>query len=139
MKTILLYLTFFSFGASALLRPAKDVENMTCVPTASTEANLKRVSLATQPNGRMRARVTVAAPNSPTETYSYIVRLLPPEPRRIGGAVIYRAALGRFELSISPIGEKGFSSSLSLRVPKKANLNPPSAHLSYKDLFCTLL
>lgn len=140
MKTGLLTLLILGSLAAFATPSGGDVVNLTCVDTR--EPGLKEVVLVTQPNGKMRARVTVANDNSPTETYSYMIRRLPPTPRRIAGPVIYRAALGRFELSIcrtcAPIGGNAFHSNLTFTVSKKAKVNEPYTQMAFKDVACRL-
>lgn len=144
MKSLsLASILFLSLSASAVtIFHGKDVENMTCVQTGSHDSGLKGISLVTQPNGKMRARVEVAIPNAPKETFSYAIRRLPSK-NRVGEPVVYRAALGRFELNIcrtcTPAVKNSFSSTVNLRVPKKAKFHPPSTQLSFKDVACTLL
>jgi hypothetical protein len=139
MRFALLILVFFT---SITGFAADDVLNLTCTENGQAP-NFKHLQLVTQPSGKMRARVTVAAPNSPTETYSYMVRRLPPS-QLDGGNVNYRAALGRLKLSICPtcaVAGKpaSFHSTLSLKTSKKAKLFSPNTRLEFKELTCSLV
>ncbi len=135
MKTLIAI--SFVFGFSSFAKSA-DKTLVDCQNNGN-DAGLESLTIVQSPNSGLKAIVTMNLQDA-YETYTYRVKLQPPEPRRHGGADIYSAASGKFELAICTtcalVDKEGSrSGNVTFTSPKKARLYP-SEKLNYQTLAC---
>ena len=136
MKKLILVLSMLGFASSALAEKVTvDCQNV------GSDAGLESLRIVQERDFTLLAKVDVSGPGDAMETYTYRVKIVPQDPRRLGAPTVYAAKAGKFALRIctdcAPRPKTmGFHSQVNMVTPRSAKIYP-AMKLSYQDLECT--